>query len=95
MKLGKSVVIGIGSMNRVSDALNSLLIDSSLEECLPDVPGVEGVASTPGIRISASRLSAEVLRSETVRTVSGWYRNCTTPIQTPPNNLTSPVLINC
>ncbi|ELY71678.1 hypothetical protein C488_17144 [Natrinema pellirubrum DSM 15624] len=44
MKLSECVVVGVRSESAVSDSLDGFLIDSGLEECLPDDPGVEATA---------------------------------------------------
>ena len=50
VKLSKRVVVRVRSTSGVSDGLDGLLIDSSLEECLPNDPGVEGCGFDSGDR---------------------------------------------
>ncbi|ELY55794.1 hypothetical protein C492_15091 [Natronococcus jeotgali DSM 18795] len=50
VKLGKRIVIGVCFTSGVSDSLDRLLIDSSLEERLSDDPGVEAAAFDSGDR---------------------------------------------
>ncbi|MFC4987856.1 hypothetical protein [Saliphagus infecundisoli] len=50
VKLGKRVVIGIRSESAVGDCLDGLLVDSGLEQCLSDDPGVEAAAFDSGDR---------------------------------------------
>ena len=50
VKLSKRVVVRVRSTSGVDDGLDGLLIDSSLEECLPNDPGVEGCGFDSGDR---------------------------------------------
>ena len=48
VQLFEGVIVRVGSASGVGDGLDGLLIDSSLEECLPDYPGVEAAAFDSG-----------------------------------------------
>lgn len=61
-KLSQRVVVGVRPESVVSNSRDGSLIDSGLERRLPDDPGVETVASTPGIGISERRSSANISR---------------------------------
>ena len=50
VKLSESVVIGVRSTSGIGDGLDRFLIDSGLQECLTDNPGVEVAAFDSGDR---------------------------------------------